>query len=65
MLTGPNDVSHVVLATSKYFLSFFSFFINTNYYIQLLLIKYAMWRLGECGDDVNGPKRHVTRRLGH
>ena len=66
MKTGPNDVSRVVWAISKFFFLLLSCFFayQLMIYIEFRIYLLTQRRVREGGDDEIGSKRHVSRRLG-
>jgi hypothetical protein len=63
-VTGPNDARRVVWAIGEYFLIFFVFFVLNYSFIEYIDYNYEICDVGGSVDE-NGPKRRVSRRLGH
>ena len=60
--TGPNDAKRVVWAIGKFFFNIIQVF--HNYWSSNIYFK-ATDVPTRCYDEENGPKRRVSRRLGH
>ena len=62
-IMGPNDARHVIWAIGDFFFS--SGFLHTNYIYVFNMSYRCPEGLAGGYEEENGPKRRVSRRLGH